>query len=89
MPPTCRCHRTRPCTHARGRADARADRLSILVVNDNKPMIAMPVPDILLDRGCHVIGPAGAVALAIALIEAPGRALGGSFLDINPHGEMV
>jgi two-component SAPR family response regulator len=68
--------------------NAHAGRLSILVVDDES-MIAMLLHDMLLDHGCDVIGPAGAVASAIALIDAHGLALDGAFLDINLRGEMV
>jgi len=63
-------------------------KLSILVVDDES-MIAMLLQDMLLDRGCSVVGPAGAVASAIALIDAGARPLDGAILDINLRGELV
>jgi CheY-like chemotaxis protein len=65
-----------------------APPLAILVVDD-EAMIAMLLRDILEDRGCEVVGPAGAVAPALALIQAGGRALDGAILDINLRGELV
>ncbi len=62
--------------------------LSILVVDDES-MIAMLLQDMLMDLGCSVVGPAGAVAPAIALIDSSGRALDGAFLDVNLRGELV
>jgi CheY-like chemotaxis protein len=62
--------------------------LSILVVDD-EAMIAMLLQHMLLDSGCKVVGPAGAVASAIALIEANGESLDGALLDINLRGETV
>jgi CheY-like chemotaxis protein len=62
--------------------------LSILVVDD-EAMIAMLLEHMLLDCGCNVVGPAGAVASAIALIEANAETLDGALLDINLRGETV
>src|SRR3954447_24886142 len=49
----------------------------------------MLLQDMLLDRGCAVIGPTGAVGSAISLIEASGQGLDGAFLDNNLRREMV
>jgi CheY-like chemotaxis protein len=69
-------------------AEQPEDKLSILVVDD-ETLIAMLLEDMLLDLGCNVVGPAGAVAPAIALIEANDRMLDGALLDINLRGELV
>src|SRR4051794_19599940 len=68
--------------------DAPEDPLSILVVDD-ETMIAMFLEDMLIDLGCKVVGPAGAVAPAMALIEASGQGLDGALLDVNLRGELV
>lgn len=62
--------------------------MSILVVDDEL-MIAMFLEDMLVDLGCKVLGPASAVASAMALIEAEGHALDGALLDVNLRGELV
>jgi CheY-like chemotaxis protein len=69
-------------------AEPAAHPLSILVVDDES-MIAMFLEDMLLDLGCTVVGPAGAVASALALIEAGGQTLDGALLDVNLRGELV
>ena len=65
-----------------------AETLSILVVDD-EIVIAMLIEDALLSLGCNVIGPAGAVATAMKLIEAGDHRIDGAFLDINLRGENV
>ena len=62
--------------------------LNILVVDD-ETMIAMFLGDMLIDLGCNVVGPAGAVAAALALIEASGDTLDGALLDVNLRGELA
>jgi CheY-like chemotaxis protein len=69
-------------------ATAPMGKLSILVVDD-ETMIAMLLQDMLTDRGCNVVGPAGAVASAVALIDAGERPLDGAILDVNLRGELV
>lgn len=64
------------------------DTLSILVVDDES-LIAMLLDDLLTDLGCRVVGPAGDVASAMALIETEGEALDGALLDVNLRGELV
>jgi two-component SAPR family response regulator len=63
-------------------------KLNILVVEDES-MIAMLLEDMLVDLDCNVIGPAGAVAPAMRLIEANSHALDGALLDVNLRGELV
>jgi DNA-binding response OmpR family regulator len=53
---------------------------SVLVVDD-EPLIAMLVADWLGELGCRVVGPAGNVADAFALIEA--ETLDGVLLDVT------
>jgi DNA-binding response OmpR family regulator len=62
--------------------------LNVLVVED-ETMIAMFLDDMLTDLGCNVVGPAGAVAPALALIEANGHLLDGALLDVNLRGELA
>jgi two-component SAPR family response regulator len=69
-------------------AEQPGDKMSILVVDD-ETMIAMLVEDMLLSIGCDVVGPAAAVAPALALIEAHKQTLDGAFLDVNLRGELV
>jgi DNA-binding response OmpR family regulator len=64
------------------------EKLSILVVED-ETMIAMFLDDMLTDIGCNVVGPAGAVGPAMALIEASGHMLDGALLDVNLRGELA
>jgi CheY-like chemotaxis protein len=64
------------------------DPMSILVVDD-EAMIAMFLEDMLVDLGCRVVGPAGAVAAAMALIDTDGHILDGALLDVNLRGELV
>ena len=63
-------------------------KLNVLVVDDDT-MIAMFLEDMLTDLGCNVVGPAGAVAPAMALIEAKGHMLDGALLDVNLRGELA
>lgn len=63
---------------------ARHAGLRILVVED-EALVAMMIEDIVADLGCTVIGPAGSVAAALALIEsAPPD---GALVDLNLGGE--
>jgi CheY-like chemotaxis protein len=68
--------------------DPLAEKLSILVVDDES-LIVMLLEDMLLDLGCNVVGPASAVAPAIALIEAAGQTIDGAILDVNLRGELI
>jgi CheY-like chemotaxis protein len=59
----------------------------ILVVEDEL-MIAMLVEDILLDLGCSIVGPAHALADALALARSePG--IDAALLDVNLGGQSV
>ncbi len=69
-------------------AETARDRLNILVVDD-EAMIAMFLDDMLTDIGCNVVGPAGAVAPALALIETAGHTLDGALLDVNLRGDFA
>jgi CheY-like chemotaxis protein len=64
------------------------EKLNVLVVDD-ETMIAMLLDDMLTDLGCSVVGPAGAVAPAMAMIEASGHTLDGALLDVNLRGELA
>ncbi|WP_261404766.1 response regulator [Chenggangzhangella methanolivorans] len=60
--------------------------LRILLVED-EAMIAMLVEDMLLDGGAEVVGPAGGVKAALAVI-AETDAIDGALLDVNLGGEQ-
>lgn len=58
----------------------------VLVVED-EALVAMMIEDILLDAGCHVVGPVAGAADALKLIdETP---IDAATLDINLGGENV
>lgn len=56
---------------------------SVLIVED-EPLIALQLGEVLADEGARVVGPAGSVAAALALVS-PG--LGIALLDVNLGGE--
>jgi CheY-like chemotaxis protein len=64
------------------------EKLNILVVED-ETMIAMFLDDMLTDLGCNVVGPAGAVASAMALVETFDHILDGALLDVNLRGDLA
>lgn len=59
---------------------ASLEGLRLLVVEDES-LIAMMIGDMLRDFGCVVVGPAGSVEHAMALIER--EAVDGALLDVN------
>lgn len=59
----------------------------VLVVED-EAIIAMSIQDMLLEEGFDVIGPAGSVAAALALLRN-GEAVDCALLDVNLRGETV
>jgi CheY-like chemotaxis protein len=64
----------------------------ILVVED-EPLVSMMIEDQLLAEGAEVVGPAGTLADALALVDRAlgeaGDGLAAAVLDINLHGMMV
>lgn len=61
--------------------DARPlDGLRLLVVED-EALVAILIEDALLDLGCVVVGPAGSVAQALALLDR--ETVDGAVLDVN------
>lgn len=58
--------------------------LRILVVED-EAMISMMIEDMLLDCGVTVVGPAGSVAQALAVLDR--EDVDGALLDVNLGGE--
>ena len=58
----------------------RLDGLRLLVVED-EALIAILIEDVLLDLGCVVVGPAGSVAQALALLDR--ETVDGAVLDVN------
>lgn len=59
--------------------------LKILLVED-EAMIAMLVEDMLIDSGATVVGPAGGVKAALAVISD--QEIDGALLDVNLGGEQ-
>jgi CheY-like chemotaxis protein len=57
----------------------------VLVVEDEM-LVAWLLEDMLVDLGCMVIGPAGSVKQALAMVEA--NAIDVAVLDVNLNGEM-
>ena len=58
----------------------------VLVVED-EVLVSMVIEDMLTRFGCKVVGPAGNVSEALALIEA--AAIDGALLDVNLGGERL
>jgi len=58
---------------------------SVLVVED-EVLVAWLLEDMLAEIGCAVIGPAGSVKQALAMIDA--EAIDVAVLDVNLNGEM-
>jgi ActR/RegA family two-component response regulator len=72
-------------------AEPRPDALRgrrLLVVEDEY-LIAASLACTLQSRGAEVVGPAGSVRDALALVEAEGEQLDGAVLDINLGDERV
>jgi CheY-like chemotaxis protein len=67
-------------------AAAGLEGFRILVAED-EVLVAMMIEDMLSDLGCVVLGPAGSVAEALALVEGGGFA--GALLDVNLAGEAI
>ena len=58
----------------------------ILVVED-EVLVSMVIEDMLTGFGCRVVGPAGNIGEALALIEAD--RIDGALLDVNLGGERL
>lgn len=58
----------------------------VLVVED-EPLVAMDVATALSDAGCDIVGPAGTLGKAAALVEAGG--IDAAILDANLAGDPV
>ena len=58
----------------------------ILVVED-EALIAVMVEDMLLEMGCHVVGPAATIESALALARS--EQIDGAVLDVNVRGERI
>jgi len=72
-------------------AEPRPDALRgrrLLVVEDDY-LIAVDLARDLARRGAEVVGPAGSVRDALALVEAEGDRLDGAVLDINLRDQRV
>ncbi len=64
-------------------ADLPFQGLRLLVLED-EPLIALMIADMLEDLGCVVVGPAGSVPHALALIERD--PIDGALLDVSLGG---
>jgi CheY-like chemotaxis protein len=60
-----------------------------LMVVEDEFIVAMDLASRLEDLGAEIVGPAGTVEDALALVETQGGRLDGSVLDINLHGARV
>lgn len=58
----------------------------VLLIED-EPLVAMEISSCLSDAGCEIVGPAGSVADAFALIEA--NRIDAAFVDANLAGDRV
>jgi CheY-like chemotaxis protein len=71
--------------------EQHTDRLSgvrLLVVEDDY-LIALDLTQTLEELGIEVVGPAGSLSQALALVGQEGGALDGALLDINIHDQRV
>lgn len=62
--------------------------LRLLIVEDEF-IIAFDLAQTLEDLGMAIVGPAGTVSQALALVEAEGAHLDGAVLDVNLRDEQV
>ncbi len=60
-----------------------------LMVVEDEFIVAMDLASRLEDLGAEIVGPAGTVEDALALVETQGGRLDGAVLDINLHGARV
>ena len=60
-----------------------------ILVAEDEPMLALEMEAALEEMGCHVLGPVGTVAGAMALLSAETRRLDAAVLDVNLAGEEV
>lgn len=56
-----------------------------ILIAEDEALVAMMIEDVMVDLGCAVIGPAGSVSRALALIES--EAPDGALVDLNLGGE--
>jgi CheY-like chemotaxis protein len=66
--------------------DRASDKLRILLVED-EAIIALAIEDMLVELGCHVVGPA--LSLGAARTLADNERLDGAVLDINLGGHTT
>tara|TARA_R110002020_G_scaffold327715_4_gene543672 strand:+ start:531 stop:896 length:366 start_codon:yes stop_codon:yes gene_type:complete len=65
----------------------RIEGMRVLVVEDES-LVALQLEDMLLDMGCHVVGPAMRLRAAGELLDS-GVGIDCAVLDVNVSGEMV
>jgi DNA-binding response OmpR family regulator len=61
----------------------REREMARLLLVEDDPLLAMMIGDWLTEAGVDVVGPAGRVAEALALIESKGEGLDGALLDVS------
>jgi CheY-like chemotaxis protein len=54
---------------------------------EDEPLVAMEISSCLSDVGCEIVGPAGSVAGAVALVEA--QRIDAALVDANLAGDRV
>ncbi|TFF27708.1 response regulator [Jiella endophytica] len=67
--------------------EGRMEGLRVLIVEDES-LVALQLEDMLLELGCHVVGPAMRLRAAGELLDA-GVGIDCAVLDVNVCGEMV
>lgn len=60
-----------------------------VILVEDESLVALMMQDLLVDLGCEVVGSFGALAPALAWLEAQPSAPDGAVLDVNLGGEMV
>jgi len=60
--------------------------LRVLVVED-QALVAMEIENLLMERGCEVVGPASTVEVALRCVKT--RQIDGALLDVNLQGKDV
>jgi DNA-binding LytR/AlgR family response regulator len=60
-----------------------------LLIAEDEYMIALDMAEFFKDAGAEVIGPAGSVKDALALVASEGGRLDGALLDVNLHNDKI
>jgi hypothetical protein len=67
-------------------ADLKGRRL---LIAEDEYMIALDMAEFFKNAGAEVIGPAGSVKDALALVVSEGGRLDGALLDVNLHNDKI